>query len=114
MSGVVSVMAELRLIVAGSKVLLEVTDSLVTTNTRDLLAALLFRMRIDRAGDLLMTFPTSLFGYFSAASGDLNLVFKTTGGEVIGMPEAVARFRGVLAQKAGRRVAVVAHSDRPM
>ena len=48
-----------------------------------------------------MTLAAGLFSYCTTTRGNVNVVFKPTGGEVVGMPETVARFRRVLANQSG-------------
>ena len=55
-----------------------------------------------------MTFPAGFFGDLKAVFGNAYVVFEPTGGEVVRMPESVARLGHVLADELRRRVAVVA------
>lgn len=55
-----------------------------------------------------MTFPAGLFGHLKAVFGNAYVVFKPTRGEVVRMPESVARLGHVLADELRRRVAIVA------
>ena len=55
-----------------------------------------------------MTLSASFFSYLSASWCDLDVVFEPTGGEVIGMPEAIARLCRVFANESRRRVAIIA------
>ena len=62
----------------------------------------------NRVHDFLMTFPAGFLSDFKAVFGNADVVFEPTGGEVVRMPESVARFRRVLADELRRRVTVVA------
>src|SRR5688572_27860897 len=55
-----------------------------------------------------MTFPAGFLGDLKAVFGNADVVFEPTGGEVVRMPESVARLGHVLANELRRRVAVVA------
>ena len=55
-----------------------------------------------------MTFPAGFFGDLKAVFGNAYVVFEPTGGEVVRMPESVARLGHVLADELRRRVAIVA------
>ena len=93
---------------------MHVTNRVVTANTTRLL---IFRSRVrafDRVDDFLMTLATGLFSNFAAHGCDVYVVFKPAGGEVVGMPETVARFGCVLRDQSGRRVAIVADGDGAM
>ena len=72
------------------------------------------RMRFDRTDDFLMTLAACPLSYFPPMRRNLNVVWEPAGGEVIGMPESVARFRHVLTNKLWRRVTVVANGHRAM
>ena len=90
------------------------TDRSVTANTTRLRV---FRFRVrafDRLHDFLVTLAAGLFRYFSDSLRDVNVVFKPAGREIVGMPEPVARFSGVLRNQPGRRVAIIANRDRAM
>src|SRR5687767_13573802 len=68
-----------------------------------------FRVRaFNSVHDFLMTFPAGFFGDLKAVLGNAYVVFEPTGGEVVRMPESVARLGHVLADELRRRVAVVA------
>ena len=64
--------------------------------------------------NVLMTFAAGFFRHFTASRCDVNVVFEPAGGEVVGMPETVSRFGGVLGNETGRRVAIVANRHRTM
>ena len=63
---------------------------------------------------ILMTFPASSLGDFKAVFGNAYVVFEPTGGEIVRMPESVARLGHVFADELRRRVAVVADGDVAM
>jgi hypothetical protein len=86
----------------------------VTANTTRLRV---FRFRVrafNRLYDFLVTLAAGLFSYFSASLCDVNVVFKPAGREIVGMPEPIARFSGILRNQSGRRVAIVANRNRAM
>jgi hypothetical protein len=83
----------------------------VTTKAAGLLA---FRIRVgafDSLHDFLMTLPAGLFSHFTTAGGDVDVVLEPTRREIVGVPETVACFGGVLCDETWRSVAVVADGD---
>lgn len=54
-----------------------------------------------------MTLAARFFRIREAALRNANVVFEPAGGEIVRMPEAVARLRHVLADEVRRRVAIV-------
>lgn len=68
----------------------------------------------NRVHDFLMTLSTGFFGDLKAVFGNAYVVFEPTGGEIVRMPESVARLGHVLADELRRRVTVVADSSVTM
>lgn len=62
----------------------------------------------NRLDDFLMTFPAGFLGNFEPVLRNAYVVFEPAGGEVVRMPESVARFGHVLVGELRRRMAVVA------
>ena len=71
-------------------------------------------MCFNRTDNLLVTLAASSLSNFAPVRRDLNIVREPAGGEVVGMPESVARFGRVFTNKLGRSVTVVANGDRPV
>ena len=76
-----------------------------------------FRFRVrafNRLHDFLVTLAAGLFSYFTPSRRDVNVVFKPARREVVGMPETVARFSGVLRNQSGRCMAIIAYGNCAM
>lgn len=86
----------------------------MTTNTT---RALVFRVCVrtfDSLHDFLVTLAACLFGHLAASRGNVNVVFKPAGREVVRVPETITRFGHVFGHEARRRVAIVAYGNRAM
>jgi len=90
------------------------TNRVVTANTTRLCVFGASVRALDSLHDFLMTFPAGFFSYFTASRRDVNVVFKPAGREIVGVPETIACFSGVLTNESGRRMAIVAHSNCSM
>jgi hypothetical protein len=72
------------------------------------LRILRLRVCVNSVYDFLMTFPAGFFGDFEPVFGNAYVVFEPTGGEVVRMPESVARLGHILADELRGRVTIVA------
>ena len=61
-----------------------------------------------------MTLSAGLFSYLAASGGDVDVVFKPTGREVVRVPETITRFGHVFGHQARWRVAIVAYGNCAM
>ena len=93
---------------------MQVTNRIVTTDTTGARVFCLGVRAFDSVDNVLMTFATGFFRYFSTARRDVNVVVKPAGREIVGMPEPVARFSCVLADESRRRMTIVADSNGAM
>jgi hypothetical protein len=62
----------------------------------------------NRVHGFVMTFSAGFLSDLKTMLGNADVVLEPTGGEVVRMPESIARFRHVLADELRRRVTVVA------
>ena len=85
----------------------------MTANAACLLVSSI-RVRFDGMHDLLKTVPAGLFGYFTAARCDVNVVFEPTCREIVGVPESVACLRHVFRDEARWSMTIVANGDGAM
>ena len=68
----------------------------------------------NRLHDFLVTLAAGFFSYLTASGRDVNVVFKPARREIVGMPEAVARFSGVLRNQSGRCMAIITNGNCAM
>ena len=66
---------------------------------------------LDRLNNLLMTLSARLFGYSATSRRDVDVVFIPARREIVGVPETILRFSGVLSDESRRCVTIVAHGD---
>jgi hypothetical protein len=93
---------------------MQMSHRLVAAQTGDLPAGQCRMRWLDGADNLPVAVTTGLLGYLPAVRFDLNIVLVAARGEEKRMPEAVGRFRRILANEVCRGVATVAVGHRPV
>src|SRR5687767_1984900 len=93
---------------------MHVPNRVVTANATCVLVSRIRVWTFNGLHDLLVALTAGLFSHFTAAWRDVNVVFKPTCREIVGVPETVACFGGVLGYQSRRRVTVIADGHSPM